>query len=110
MERDTDAPRRLLRNLVENANKYDRGVRLSGQVVDRWVEVTVQDDGPGTPQEHLAHVFEPFYRVDASRARDSGGTGLGLAIVRAIAESHGGTVSLRNRPQGGLDATVGLPA
>ena len=59
------------------------------------------DQGPGIPEEDRARVFERFYRVDKSRARDPGGTGLGLAIVRHLIELHGGKVSVANRPEGG---------
>ena len=59
--------------------------------------------------EELERVFEPFYRVEASRNRDTGGTGLGLSIARDIAQAHGGSIALRNRAEGGLEAIVTLP-
>jgi signal transduction histidine kinase len=61
------------------------------------------------PAEELERVFEPFYRVEGSRSRETGGTGLGLAIARQIARAHGGDVTLANRSTGGLEATVALP-
>ncbi|MBV8495643.1 MAG: two-component sensor histidine kinase, partial [Gammaproteobacteria bacterium] len=67
------------------------------------------DAGPGIPETELERVFEPFYRVEASRNRDSGGTGLGLAIARDVAQIHGGSLSLRNLPEGGLEAQLRLP-
>ncbi len=73
------------------------------------VVIAVRDKGPGIPAEHLAHVFEPFYRVESSRNRDTGGTGLGLCIARDIAQAHGGALTLANLPQGGLQATLTLP-
>ncbi len=61
------------------------------------------------PADDLARVFEPFYRVEDSRNRETGGVGLGLAIARSIVEAHGGALTLANRPEGGLRATVTLP-
>jgi two-component system phosphate regulon sensor histidine kinase PhoR len=86
----------VLGNLLDNALRYvPRGgsITVASQVVEGGVEVTVTDDGSGIPAEHLPRIFERFYRVDASRARDQGGTGLGLAIVRHVLEAHGGEVS-----------------
>ena len=62
--------------------------------------------GPGIPPEELERVFEPFYRLESSRNRDSGGTGLGLSIARDIAQAHGGSLTLANLPAGGLEATL----
>ena len=70
--------------------------------------IRVRDDGPGIPEIELERVFEPFYRLEGSRNRETGGTGLGLGIARDIAMAHGGDVSLRNHPDGGLEATVRL--
>ncbi len=74
------------------------------------VELRVEDSGPGIPPQDLRRVFERFYRVDKSRARDPGGTGLGLAIVRHLVELHGGTVAAANREDGGARFTVRLNA
>ena len=105
-----------LRNLLENAINYspEGGTILlaSRRAQDRIV-ITVSDDGPGIPELDLGRVFERFYRVDKSRARDGrdpGGTGLGLAIVKHLIELHGGKVSAANRPQGGAVITLDLPA
>jgi two-component system OmpR family sensor kinase len=72
-------------------------------------EIAVSDSGPGLDEEHLAHVFERFYRADSSRARASGGVGLGLAIVAAVAEAHGGSVSARSTPGEGATFEIALP-
>ena len=69
----------------------------------------VRDQGPGIPETELERVFEPFYRLESSRSRDTGGTGLGLSIARNIARAHGGELTLRNHPRGGLEARVELP-
>jgi signal transduction histidine kinase len=71
--------------------------------------IRVRDRGPGIPESDINKVFEPFYRLEGSRSRDTGGTGLGLSIARNIAQSHGGEVRLRNHEGGGLDAILTLP-
>ena len=76
---------------------------------DGSVELSVSDEGPGIPEEDFSRVFERFYRVDKSRARDPGGTGLGLAIVKHLIELHGGSVRAENRPEGGTRVTITLP-
>jgi len=73
------------------------------------IVIRVLDEGPGIPQEEIEKAFEPFFRGEASRSRETGGTGLGLGIARNIARAHGGELSLRNRPEGGLEATLTLP-
>jgi signal transduction histidine kinase len=104
------ALRRALANLMSNAVRY--GERAEVQVLrkDTGVSITIDDDGPGIPQEQLDAVFEPFYRVDTSRNRRTGGTGLGLYIARDLVQRQGGRLTLANRDRGGLRATVCLPA
>ena len=102
------ALKRCLTNLLSNASKFGGGVSV--HVKDgAAVTISVRDCGPGIPAEHLVRVFEPFYRVESSRNRDTGGTGLGLCIARDIAQAHGGSLTLANLPQGGLQATLTLP-
>ncbi len=103
------ALKRCLRNLIENAVKYGKTARVVVDDSDARLEIRIQDEGPGLPQSELEKVFEPFYRVEGSRSRETGGTGLGLTIARKIAEDHGGRLSLRNRDQGGLEASLLLP-
>jgi signal transduction histidine kinase len=103
------ALRRALCNLVDNAVKYGGQARIEVASVDGWLNVHVDDPGPGLAEAELARVFEPFYRVEGSRSRETGGTGLGLAIVRQIARSHGGDVHLENRKPAGLRAVMRLP-
>lgn len=101
-----------LGNLVDNALKFTPPggeVRLRAEGRADAVVLAVEDTGPGIPPDHLPRVFERFYRVDPSRARQSGGAGLGLAITKHIALSHGGRVEAANRPQGGARFTIVLP-
>jgi signal transduction histidine kinase len=100
----------VLANLLSNALRY--GERADARV---WrdgarVHITVDDFGPGIPPDQLDAVFQPFYRVDASRSRHTGGTGLGLYIARDLVARQGGTLTLGNRREGGLRAEVVLPA
>lgn len=110
IEGDPVALKRLISNLVENALKY--GGRARGRVYaeEDMAIIEVDDDGPGVPPAELERVFEPFYRREPSRNRETGGIGLGLAVVRSLARAHGGDVTLANRAGGGLRATVRLPA
>lgn len=103
------ALQRALRNLVDNAIKYGQRAHITLKEQAGNVVLIVEDVGQGVPDEQLDAVFEPFFRVESSRCRDTGGTGLGLAIVRLVAQSHGGTVRLANRPEGGLRAEMVLP-
>jgi signal transduction histidine kinase len=103
------ALRRCLTNIIENAVKYGGYARVRAQRQGGRVRVTVRDGGPGIPEGELEKVFEPFYRLEASRSRETGGTGLGLPIARNIAARLGGTLTLRNHPDGGLEAEFQLP-
>jgi signal transduction histidine kinase len=102
------ALKRCLTNLVDNALKYGKRAMIRVDDGDELV-IAVSDAGPGIPQEALEQVFEPFYRLESSRSRDTGGMGLGLSIARDVAQAHGGTLTLRNRPEGGLTAELRLP-
>lgn len=103
------ALKRCLGNLIENAVKYGQSARVLVDDNDARLEIRIQDQGPGLPPAELERVFEPFYRVEGSRSRETGGTGLGLTIARGIAEAHSGSLVLRNRAQGGLEAVLVLP-
>ncbi|CAN1539762.1 BaeS Signal transduction histidine kinase [Rhabdaerophilaceae bacterium] len=102
--------RRLLGNLVSNAARYGDRIEIRAIHDERYLTVTVDDDGPGIPPESRDDAFKPFLRLDASRNQDHGGTGLGLAIARDIARGHGGDVMLEDSPLGGLRARVKVPA
>jgi len=100
--------KRCITNLVANAVKFGNHARIL--VRDgAQVAIGVCDDGPGIPPDELERVFEPFYRLESSRNRDTGGTGLGLSIARDVAQAHGGSLILRNRSEGGLEALLTLP-
>ncbi len=103
------AIKRLFSNLVENALRYGERARVRASRGDDMIEVVVEDDGPGIPNDELDSVFKPFYRLDRSRNLRTGGVGLGLANARTIARAHGGDVTLENRKEGGLRAIVRLP-
>ena len=104
------ALRRCLDNLVENALRYGGRARIGIEDDAAALRISVRDDGPGIPEQDLERVFEPFFRLEQSRNRDSGGTGLGLSIARNIARWHGGDIHLRNAPDGkGLIAELVLP-
>ncbi|MHA1564927.1 MAG: ATP-binding protein [Alphaproteobacteria bacterium] len=103
------ALKRVFANLIDNAIKYGGRARVALEAAPERFVVTVEDDGPGVPDSEIERVFEPFYRVETSRSRETGGTGLGLAVVRSIVRGHGGDVTLANRAEGGLRATVTLP-
>jgi two-component system sensor histidine kinase CpxA len=102
---------RAVANLLRNAIRYAgqagpiaiTGWREAGEVV-----LAVADSGPGVPDESLAKLFDPFYRVDESRTRETGGVGLGLTIVKTCVESCGGSVNASNRPEGGLRVEIRL--
>lgn len=103
------ALRRCLANLVENAIRYGGHAMIEVEDAPKQVVVRIIDDGPGIPEQELERAFEPFYRGERSRSRETGGTGLGLGIARNIARAHGGELVLENRPAGGLEAILTLP-
>ncbi len=104
------ALKRALTNLIENAVKYGGGAHAAIRSTPDGIEIVVDDDGPGIPDDELSRVFQPFYRVEASRSRETGGIGLGLAIALSVVEGQGGALTLANRPEGGLRACITLPA
>lgn len=104
---------RAFENLLRNAVIHSGGegdIRVfANQTSTREVQVNVSDSGPGIAEEHIARIFEPFYRVDEARNRSSGGHGLGLAIAASAIRHHGGRISAANRQGGGLEVQVILP-
>ena len=107
-----NAFKRCMTNIVDNAGKYAPHVWVTAihdAEADGGIDIFVDDDGEGIPDEQMEEVFRPFYRLDAARNLDEGGTGLGLAIARDIARGHGGDITLSRSPMGGLRAIIHLP-
>ncbi|MDR3535443.1 MAG: ATP-binding protein [Acetobacteraceae bacterium] len=103
------ALRRAISNLLDNAIKYGRSAHTRIATSPAAISIVIDDEGPGIPDADLRRVFEPFYRLEQSRSRETGGTGLGLSIALSVVQAHGGQITLINRPEGGLRATLSLP-
>ncbi|MGD9740821.1 MAG: ATP-binding protein [Bauldia sp.] len=101
--------RRSIGNLVKNALRHGKTVRIAARHENGWLTIDIDDDGPGIPPDQREEVFRPFYRLDSGRNLDESGTGLGLAIARDIARGHGGEITLGDSPIGGVRATVRVP-
>ncbi|MEM9634116.1 MAG: ATP-binding protein [Pseudomonadota bacterium] len=102
--------KRCLSNLVTNGCKYGNKVEVAGKIERGWLIVTVDDDGPGIPEDQRQIAFRAFHRLDLARNQDETGSGLGLAIARDIARAHGGDLYLEDSPLGGLRAKLRIPA
>ena len=103
------ALKRAFSNLVGNAVRFGTNVTTTVSTSKEHVEISIEDDGPGIPDEKLKSVLEPFVRLEDSRNRATGGVGLGLTIANANIEANGGTMSLTNRKNGGFCVMVKLP-
>jgi signal transduction histidine kinase len=101
--------KRCIANLIDNAVLYGQRAEVEVEEPAGELRLRIRDYGPGMPESELESVFEPFYRLEGSRNRETGGTGLGLSIARNIARAHGGDVRLRNHARGGLEAILTLP-
>lgn len=104
---------RAFANLVRNATKYAGGagpISISAEKRSNLIVIRVRDNGPGVPEEFIDQLFEPFFRPEASRDRDSGGVGLGLAIVKTCVDACQGSVSARNLSPSGFAVTITLKA
>ena len=113
VEAEPDLLTRALSNLLRNAIRYAGKagpIAITAVPRDKRVALTVEDCGPGIPEAELQRVFDPFYRLDASRDRQTGGVGLGLAIVKTCVEACRGTVVATNRLPTGLQVTITLRA
>jgi two-component system osmolarity sensor histidine kinase EnvZ len=101
--------RRCMTNLIANAARFGTGVQLQAQRKPHFIEITVDDDGPGVPEDKREDVFRPFYRLDNERNESTGSAGLGLTIARDVVRAHGGDIQLSESPLGGLRVLVRLP-
>ena len=112
-ELDVTRIRLLLRNLIDNALRYNQDqsgpVEVALATANRELTIVVRDHGPGIPAEHLEHVMEPFYRADPARSRATGGVGLGLYLCKRVAEAHGGSLTIESDASDGTRATVNIP-
>lgn len=111
---DRERIRKVLANVLDNAHKYSGGqmrpVELNLEEAPGLVILRVRDHGVGIPPEELPKLFEPFYRVDRSRSRDTGGYGLGLSLCKRIMEAHGGRIDITSRPGEGAEVSLFLPS
>ncbi len=103
------AIRRAVSNVLVNGLRHGSTVAAAARRLGDWIEITVDDDGPGIPPESREDVFRPFFRLDASRNPATGGVGLGLAIVRDIMRGHGGDATIEASPLGGARAKLRFP-
>jgi signal transduction histidine kinase len=103
------ALKRAITNLIENAVKYGGKAEVSITEDAKSIGIAIDDKGPGIEADEMENVFAPFYRVEKSRAHETGGVGLGLSVARSIVNAHGGEIRLENRTSGGLRASIELP-
>jgi len=101
--------KRCMMNFLVNSQRYAHHVWISAQSNGRFLELTIDDDGPGIPESQREEVFRPFYRLDESRNLETGGVGLGLSIARDVIRNHGGQVRLGDSSHGGLRVHIRLP-
>lgn len=101
--------KRVMNNLLSNAHRYGKNVRVKIYRRYNKAYILVEDDGPGIPEGELLSVFAPFYRAEMSRNRNTGGMGLGLSVCKDIISAHGGVISLHNRKRGGLTVMITCP-
>jgi signal transduction histidine kinase len=104
-----DTLKRAIRNVLDNAVKYGKSASVVIQTTPKTIEIVIDDEGPGIPEQELSRVFDPFYRLEESRSRETGGVGLGLAIAQSIVQAHRGEILISNRPTAGLRARIALP-
>ena len=103
------ALKRAITNIISNAFNYGKTIAVALESNNKKLEITVDDDGPGIPEDKREDVFKAFYRVDESRNKETGGVGLGLSIARDIITSHGGKIELSDSELGGLRVLISIP-
>jgi two-component system osmolarity sensor histidine kinase EnvZ len=101
---------RAFGNIIENAAKYAKSkIRITETDFEEYVEISIEDDGPGIPAERRSEAMRPFVRLDDARGTGTGGTGLGLSIAQTAFENHGGQMFLQDSELGGLQVRIVLP-
>lgn len=103
------ALRRAITNVLENAFHYGKTIAVKLESDDKWLELSIDDDGPGIPEDKRDEVFKAFYRLEGSRNKATGGVGLGLAIAKDVIVSHGGSIQLSDSELGGLRVLISIP-
>jgi signal transduction histidine kinase len=110
---DPEQVKTVFENVVNNAIKYSdaesKPIRISCELKKSYAVVRITDFGIGIPEDELAHIFEPFYRVDKSRTKDTGGYGLGLSLCKTIMEAHDGRIEVQSQPQKGTTVSLFFP-
>ncbi len=106
---DRLALRRIFANIIDNALAYGRVAHVRVSLKDQAIRVSIDDEGPGIPEDQRLAILEPFHRLEKSRNRETGGAGLGLAVVRSLVEAHDGTVEISAAPTGGACVQIALP-
>ena len=101
--------KRCINNLLSNSLKFSKNIKITCNKKNNYVEIIIDDDGPGIPEKERKKVLQPFYRVEDSRNRDTGGIGLGITIAADIINNHGGNFFLDKSPLGGLRTKIYLP-
>ena len=101
--------KRCINNLLSNSLKFSTKIEITCNKKNNYVEIIIDDDGPGIPKKEREKVLQPFYRVEHSRNRDTGGIGLGITIAVDIINNHGGNLFLEKSHLGGLRAKIYLP-
>ncbi|MBW2433904.1 MAG: HAMP domain-containing histidine kinase, partial [Deltaproteobacteria bacterium] len=113
VEIDPEQIKTVFENVLNNAIKYSQPdsapIQISAKTDESYVVVRIRDFGIGIPEEDLAHIFEPFYRVDKSRTKDTGGYGLGLSLCKTIMEAHGGKIEVHSTLQEGTTVSLYFP-
>lgn len=103
------ALKRAITNIIANAFYYGKTIAVSLESNNKKMEISIEDDGPGIPEDKREEVFKAFYRIEGSRNKETGGVGLGLSIAKDIIVSHGGTIELGDSKMGGLRVLICIP-
>ena len=101
---------RCIDNIISNARRYSTKIEVNLKITDNRMNIIIDDNGPGIPEDKREEVFRPFYRLDESRNPETGGVGLGLSISKDVVHSHGGEITLEDSPIGGLRVNISIPA